>query len=72
MFFSPSNLKVLRERSGPSREQVAVLIGRTAQMVQYYEGGRAIPPVGVLLILSELFGCELADFFERQQEVAAP
>ena len=46
----------LRRREGLSQEQLADRLGVTRQSVSKWEGGAAMPDVGKLISLSELFG----------------
>ena len=49
-------LAQLRRREGLSQEQLADRLGVTRQSVSKWEGGAAMPDVGKLISLSELFG----------------
>lgn len=61
------NLKAYRERSGFSQELVANYLQLAREQVSYYETGARETPFDVLSKLSDLYGVELAEFFEEEE-----
>jgi transcriptional regulator with XRE-family HTH domain len=53
-----------------SRDALGYSVARSAQMVWWYEAGRATPPVSILCALVEVLGCEIADLFEEVDDAA--
>jgi transcriptional regulator with XRE-family HTH domain len=65
LVFSPSKLRSLRDSAGLSRDAVGYSVNRSAQMIWWYEAGRATPPVVVICALADVLDCSLADLFEE-------
>jgi DNA-binding XRE family transcriptional regulator len=57
----PVELKRHRLAAGLKAEAVAITINRTKETLVAYELGRAIPPMPILLVLCDLYGCAPAD-----------
>ena len=49
-------LMILRKQAGLSQEQLADRLGVTRQSVSKWEGGAAVPELGKLVALADLFG----------------
>ncbi|MGI5936110.1 MAG: helix-turn-helix domain-containing protein [Oscillospiraceae bacterium] len=54
-----SNLRLLREASGLTQEQVAEKIGITRQALSSYESGRTRPDIDMLLRLADVYNTDL-------------
>lgn len=67
-------LTALRRREGWSQEQLADRLGVTRQSVSKWEGGAAVPELGKLVALSELFGVSVdylvKDYLESEPSAA--
>ena len=61
-------LKVFRERNNFSQEAVASFLGIKRELLSYYENDSRKPSVEVLEKLADLYGVELADFFETDKD----
>ena len=57
------NFKRLRLRCECSIEEVAERLGLSSRTVLSWETGEALPSMEYLPILSELFTCEIKEFF---------
>lgn len=56
------NLKHLREQKQLSQQQITDLLKlKSNGLYQHYEGGRAIPPLPILLKLSDMYGVSVKD-----------
>ena len=58
MFFG-TNLQFLRRRSGITQETLAQQMGVSRQTVSKWESGEAMPELGKLMDLSDIFSCKL-------------
>lgn len=65
--FSARAAKAARKRSGKSREQVAVDVGRSHETITSYELGRTSPPACVLGPLADSLGVHVGELFEDEQ-----
>jgi transcriptional regulator with XRE-family HTH domain len=61
-------LKAFRERNNFSQEAVASFLEIKRELLSYYENDSRKPSVEVLEKLADLYGAELADFFERDKD----
>ena len=52
-------IQELRQAKNWSQEQLGHKIGTTGKQISNYENGKLIPPMDVLLILCDIFSCEL-------------
>lgn len=52
-------IQELRQAKNWSQEQLGHKIGTTGKQISNYENGKLIPPMNVLLILCDIFNCEL-------------
>ncbi len=57
------NLKLLRERTGLSQNQVGRLLGVSFQQVQKYERGINRLPIEKLFVLKHIYNVEYTEFF---------
>lgn len=64
-----SLLKAYRERSGFSQQKVADHLGIKREALSYYENSEREAPLEVLERLANLYGVDLADFFETNQDL---
>ncbi len=62
------NLKSYRERSGFSQEMIANYLKIQREQVSYYETGARETPFEVLTKLSDLYGVEMVEFFEEEED----
>ncbi len=60
-------LKAFREKNNFSQEAVASFLGIKRELLSYYENNNREPSVEVLEKLANLYGTELADFFETDK-----
>ena len=65
-------LMTLRRRAGLSQEQLADRLGVTRQSVSKWEGGAAMPELGKLVALADLFGVTLDDLVRDEREAPEP
>ena len=65
-------LMTLRRRAGLSQEQLADRLGVTRQSVSKWEGGAAVPELGKLVALADLFGVTLDDLVREERELPEP
>jgi len=63
-------LKAFRERNNFSQEVVASFLGIKRELLSYYENDNREPSVEVLESLANLYGVELAEFFETDNDHA--
>jgi transcriptional regulator with XRE-family HTH domain len=68
--FRPERVRALRERRGLSREQFAVLIGRSFGTVTKLERGEIRPSLTTLGELARVLRCSVADLFEEDVHTA--
>lgn len=62
-------LKAFRERNNLSQEAVASFLGiKNREVLSYYENDTREAPLEILEKLADLYGAELADFFETENE----
>lgn len=64
-------LTELRRKAGLSQEQLADRLGVTRQSVSKWESGAAMPELGKLIALSELFGVSI-DYLVKEENVSDP
>jgi len=60
-------LKAFREKNNFSQETVASFLGIKREMLSYYENNSREPSIDVLENLANLYGADLADFFETDE-----
>ena len=65
------NLKKLRETAGYTQAEVADVLGVTRSAYSNYEIGDREIPYDVIENTSNLFGCEMIDLFEENENVDA-
>ena len=65
-------LTTLRRREGLTQEQLADRLGVTRQSVSKWKGGAAVPELGKLVALADLFGVTLDDLVREEREVPEP
>lgn len=61
-------LKAYREKNNFSQEVVASFLGIKRELLSYYESNSREPSIEVLEKLADLYGAELSDLFESDQE----
>ena len=70
------NLKYLRNMKGVTQDQVAEVFDKQKAAISAYEKGKNIPPVDVLIKLTQFFEVSLDDFvfrdIEKEGTSAAP
>ncbi len=59
-------LKVYREKHNFSQESVASYLGKKREMLSYFENNSREASVQILEKLADLYGAELADFYETE------
>ena len=64
-------LTELRRKAGLSQEQLADRLGVTRQSVSKWESGAAMPELGKLIALSELFGASI-DYLVKENQTSDP
>jgi transcriptional regulator with XRE-family HTH domain len=65
---STNNLKAFREASGFTQERVASFLSIERGALANYELGTRETPLPVLMKLSDLYGVDIADFYETDPE----
>ena len=65
-----NNIRSYREINGFTQDTVANFLGVKREMISYYENGAREIPLDVLNRLSDLYGVDLADFFEVDEKFA--
>jgi transcriptional regulator with XRE-family HTH domain len=65
---SANNLKAFREASGFTQERVASFLSIERGALANYELGTREAPLSVLIRLSNLYGVDMADFYEKDPE----
>ena len=53
------NIKVLRKRLGLTQEDLSKKLGKTKATISDYEKGKSLPPLDILIQLSEIFQVSL-------------
>lgn len=61
------NIKSYREINGFTQDAVANFLGIKREMISYYENGTRETPFKVLTRLSDLYGVDMADFYEEDE-----
>ena len=61
------NIKLYRLINGFTQDAVANFLGIKREMISYYESGSREIPFDVLNRLSNLYGVDLADFYEEDE-----
>lgn len=67
-----SPLQCARIKAGVSQEEVAKALNCEIRTVQRYESGEQSPTQEMLLIMKDLFHCEIADLFPKEDLSKAP
>jgi len=67
--FIGRNIKAYRDINGFSQETVANFLDVKREMISYYENGSREIPFDVLTRLSDLYGVELSDFYEEDENL---
>lgn len=62
-------LKIYRERNNFSQEVVASFLGVKRELLSYFENNSREPSLVILEKLANLYGVELVDFFEENENV---
>ena len=62
------NMRSYREINGFTQEVVAGYLGVKREMISYYESGSREIPFHLLERLSDLFGVDMADLFEEDED----
>lgn len=62
------NIREFRQQMGLTQDALANYLNVKREMISYYETGSRETPVEELLKLSDLFGCELSDLLEENNE----
>jgi transcriptional regulator with XRE-family HTH domain len=61
------NIKAYREINGFTQDTVANFLNVKREMISYYENGTREIPFEVLTRLSDLYGADMADFYEEDE-----
>ena len=61
------NVKSYRVTTGFTQEAIANFLGIKREMISYFESGSREIPFDVLTRLSDLYGVDLADFYEEDE-----
>ena len=61
-----SPLQCARIKAGVSQDEVAKALDCEIRTVQRYEAGKQSPTQEMLLIMKDLFHCEIADLFPKE------
>ena len=61
----PAKLKELRERAGVTQAAAAKAAGVSRTIIASWETGVYIPQVKSLFKLSEIYKCDISEFFQR-------
>ena len=67
--FIGKNIKAYRDINGFSQDTVANFLGVKREMMSYYENGSREIPFEVLTRLSDLYGVDLLDFYEEDENL---
>lgn len=62
--FSPTRLRVARERRGLTVGQLAAAAGRDVRTVRRYQAGEVVPPTTVLCAFAAVLLVPIGDLFE--------
>lgn len=62
-------LKKFRTRMGLTQESVATFLGIKRELLSYYESDSREAPIEMLEKLANLYGVDLADFFEENENL---
>jgi len=63
------NIKAYREINGFTQDTAANFLGVKREMISYYENGSREIPFQTLSRLSDLYGVDMADFYEEDESV---
>jgi len=63
------NIKKYREHSGYTQSNIADFLHINREMISYYESGSRDIPIENIEKLSDLFGVEMEDFFEEDDNI---
>ncbi|MDP4184236.1 MAG: helix-turn-helix transcriptional regulator [Bacteroidota bacterium] len=63
------NIKLYREINGFTQDAIAKFLDIKREMISYYENGLREIPFEILSRLSDLYGVDLADFYEENESV---
>ena len=63
-------IKSYREKNGLSQQTVSNYLGIKREALSYYENNEREAPLEVMEMLADLYGADLADFFETDPELA--
>jgi transcriptional regulator with XRE-family HTH domain len=63
------NIKAYRETNGFTQDTVANFLGVKREMISYYENGTREISFDVLTRLSDLYGVDMADFYEEDENL---
>ncbi len=63
-----NNIKALRKKRGYTQERLAKELGKTKATVSDYEKGKSLPPLDILLKMSELFDVNLEELVNKDLE----
>lgn len=61
------NIKYLREKSGWTQQKIAKSLNIDRSTYTYYESGKTLPTIPLLIKLSEFFNVPCARFFQSQK-----
>lgn len=64
-----TNIREFRTHMHLKQEALANYLGVHREVISYYETGSRAVPVEELIKLSDLFGCELSDLTEENQDI---
>lgn len=59
-----NNIKILRERSGKTQEEIASAFDCDTSTISKWETGESQPRADKLPVLARLFGCTIDDLFD--------
>jgi transcriptional regulator with XRE-family HTH domain len=68
--FTGRNIKAFRERLFLSQQEVADFLGVSREMISYWENGQREISLKILEKLSDLFGVELINLLEENEDIA--
>lgn len=64
-----NNIYAFRTHMQLNQEALANYLGVHREVISYYETGKRAVPVEEMMKLSDLFGCNLSDLIEENQDV---